>query len=51
MIHRFSVEENSLSWCLVGRRAARHNNEDGLPFVAREQTDLLNLVNEASEYD
>lgn len=32
-------------------RAARHNNEDGLPFAAREQTDLLNLVDEVSEYD
>ena len=32
-------------------RAARHNNEDGLPFAAREKTDLLNLVDEASEYD
>jgi hypothetical protein len=32
-------------------RAARHNNEDGLPFAARERTDLLNLVNEVSEYD
>jgi hypothetical protein len=32
-------------------RAARHNNEDGLPFAVRERTDLLNLVNEVSEYD
>lgn len=32
-------------------RAARHNNENGLPFAARERTDLLNLVDEASEYD
>lgn len=32
-------------------RAARHNNEDGLPFAVREQTDLLNLVDEVSEYD
>lgn len=32
-------------------RAARHSNKDGLPFAARERTDLLNLVNEASEYD
>ena len=32
-------------------RAARHNNEDGLPFAARERTDLLNLVDEVNEYD
>jgi hypothetical protein len=32
-------------------RAAHHNNEDGLPFAIRERTDLLNLVNEVSEYD
>lgn len=32
-------------------RAARFNNEDGLPFAVRERTDLLNLVNEVSEYD
>lgn len=32
-------------------RAARHNNEDGLPFAVRERTDLLNLVDEVSEYD
>jgi hypothetical protein len=32
-------------------RAARHNNEDGLPFAARERPDLLNLVDEVSEYD
>ncbi len=32
-------------------RTARHNNEDGLPFAVREQTDLLNLVDEVSEYD
>jgi hypothetical protein len=32
-------------------RAARHNNEDGLPFAVRERTDLLNFVNEVSEYD
>lgn len=32
-------------------RAARHNNEDGLPFAAREKTDLLNLVDEVNEYD
>ncbi|MEP0338861.1 MAG: reverse transcriptase domain-containing protein [Alphaproteobacteria bacterium] len=33
------------------QRAARHNNEDGLPFAVREQPDLLNLVDEVSEYD
>lgn len=32
-------------------RAARHTNEDGLPFAARERTDLLNLVDEVNEYD
>lgn len=32
-------------------RAARHNNADGLPFAARERTDLLNLVDEVNEYD
>lgn len=32
-------------------RAARHNNQDGLPFAARERTDLLNLVDEVNEYD
>jgi hypothetical protein len=32
-------------------RTARHNNEDGLPFTVRERTDLLNLVDEVSEYD
>lgn len=32
-------------------RAACHNNENGLPFAARERTDLLNLVDEVSEYD
>lgn len=32
-------------------RAARHNNEDGLPFAVRERPDLLNLVDEVSEYD
>ena len=32
-------------------RAARHNNEDGLPFAVRERTDLLNLVDEVNEYD
>jgi hypothetical protein len=35
----------------TGARAARHNNEDGLPFAARERPDLLNLVDEVSEYD
>lgn len=35
----------------TGQRAARHNNEDGLPFAVREQPDLLNLVDEISEYD
>lgn len=32
-------------------RAERYNNEDGLPFAVREQPDLLNLVDEISEYD
>lgn len=32
-------------------RAARHNNEMGLPFAVRERPDLLNLVDEVSEYD
>lgn len=32
-------------------RTARHNNEDGLPFAVRERTNLLNLVDEVSEYD
>ncbi len=32
-------------------RAARYNNEDGLPFAVRERIDLLNLVDEVSEYD
>lgn len=32
-------------------RAARHNDQNGLPFATREQTDVLNLVNEVSEYD
>lgn len=35
----------------TGRRAERHCNEDGLPFAARESTDLLNLVDEVSAYD
>jgi hypothetical protein len=32
-------------------RAERYNNEDGLPFAVRERPDLLNLVDEISEYD
>lgn len=32
-------------------RAARHFNADGLPFAIRENTDLLNLVDEVSGYD
>jgi len=32
-------------------RAARHDDKDGLPFAVRDQPDLLNLVNEISEYD
>lgn len=32
-------------------RAARHKNKDGLPFAVREPADLLNLVDEVSEYD
>ncbi|WP_252349183.1 RNA-directed DNA polymerase [Ochrobactrum sp. BTU1] len=32
-------------------RAAKHHNEEGLPFAVREQPDLLNLVDEVSEYD
>ncbi|WP_211851492.1 RNA-directed DNA polymerase [Plastoroseomonas hellenica] len=35
----------------TGARAARHKNEDGLPFAVRERPDLLNLVDEVSEYD
>jgi hypothetical protein len=35
----------------TGARTARHNNEDGLPFAVRERPDLLNLVDEVSEYD
>lgn len=35
----------------TGIRAARHNNEEGLPFATRERPDLLNLVDEVSEYD
>lgn len=33
------------------KRAGRYQNEDGLPFYVRERPDLLNLVNEVSEYD
>lgn len=32
-------------------RAARYNNEAGLPFAVRERPDLLNFVDEISEYD
>lgn len=32
-------------------RTARHKNENGLPFAIRERPDLLNLVDEVSEYD
>lgn len=32
-------------------RAKHHCNADGLPFAARESTDLLNLVDEISGYD
>lgn len=32
-------------------RAERYNNEDGLPFAVRERPDLLNFVDEISEYD
>lgn len=32
-------------------RTERYNNEDGLPFAVRETPDLLNLVDEISEYD
>ncbi len=35
----------------TGVRAARHNNADGLPFAVRERPDILNLVDEVSEYD
>jgi Reverse transcriptase (RNA-dependent DNA polymerase) len=35
----------------TGARAARHHNGDGLPFARRERPDLLNLVDEVSEYD
>jgi hypothetical protein len=32
-------------------RAARFDDENGLPFATRERPDLLNLVDEISEYD
>lgn len=32
-------------------RTERHKNKDGLPFAVRERPDLLNLVDEVSEYD
>jgi len=32
-------------------RAKRYDNKDGLPFAVRERPDLLNLVDEISEYD
>jgi hypothetical protein len=32
-------------------RTERYTNEEGLPFVKRESPDLLNLVDEVSEYD
>lgn len=35
----------------TGSRADRFVNEDGLPFAVRERPDLLNLVDEVSEYD
>lgn len=35
----------------TGSRAERHSNDDGLPFAVREPPDLLNLVDEVSEYD
>lgn len=35
----------------TARRAERYCNQDGLPFAARESTDLLNLVDEVSGYD
>ena len=35
----------------TGPRAERHTSEDGLPFAKREAPDLLNFVNEVSEYD
>lgn len=35
----------------TGPRAERYTNEEGLPFAKREAPDLLNLVDEVSEYD
>ena len=35
----------------TGVRTSRHYNEDGLPFAVRERPDLLNLIDEVSEYD
>lgn len=35
----------------TGPRAERYTSEEGLPFVKRESPDLLNLVEEVSEYD
>ena len=35
----------------TSRRAEPHCNGDGLPFAVRENTDLLNLVDEVSGYD
>jgi hypothetical protein len=35
----------------TGPRAERYKNEEGLPFAIRERPDLLNLVDEVSEYD
>lgn len=35
----------------TGPRAERHTNDEGLPFAKRERPDLLNLVDEVSEYD
>jgi hypothetical protein len=35
----------------TGPRAERYTSEEGLPFAKREAPDLLNLVDEVSEYD
>ncbi|NEV76609.1 RNA-directed DNA polymerase [Rhodopseudomonas sp. BR0C11] len=35
----------------TARRAMRFANDEGLPFAKRESPDLLNLVDEVSEYD
>jgi hypothetical protein len=35
----------------TGPRAERYASEEGLPFAKREAPDLLNLVDEVSEYD